>query len=79
MEATSTHKIVLIKIVKPHKHVESLVDMFWTGVRIPSGPLLGFGIRPSTEMILVSIVSCSMSRGIVCKQNKRCPCFYAVI
>lgn len=45
MEAVSTKQelrqySVLTQIVKPHKHVESLMDMFQTRVRIPSGPLV---------------------------------------
>ena len=55
MKATSVHKIALIKIVKLSKHVESLVDMFWTWVRIPSGPLLGHRIQPSSPLSVVDI------------------------
>lgn len=60
MKATSVHKTVLIKIVKLYKHVESLMDMFWTWVRIPSGPLLGLGYNltwPIKQFVLSLIAN----------------------
>ena len=38
MKATLV-SMTLTRIVKPSEHGESLMEVFWTGVQIPSGPL----------------------------------------